>query len=644
MNQLHNSSSLYLRQHANNPVNWYSWGDEAFERAKSENKPIIISIGYSSCHWCHVMKRESYEDQTIADYMNEHFISIKVDREEHPDVDAYYMFALQSMTGQGGWPLHIFATPKGEPIYGGTYFPPQPMHGRVSWKQILEQIADSWERRDRELLDSVEHFKDFIQQIENKSDAQISSPHSLDLDKVLSQMKEKMDDRYGGFSRAPKFPMLMSLEWMLDLSINRDDENAREMVENNIQQILHGGVYDQVQGGLMRYSVDSIWLVPHFEKMLYTQAQLIPLLAFTRMLRPNKDIWGYYLELSLDFLDNWMGRPSIGYSSAVDADSPDGEGYYYTFSHEEVDEVLPDENSRAIFQILDSGNFEGRHILHFADQVIYSQALPYLKRFKECQNMHTPPTIDPKRITSWNAFTAVAFARSFIYSTDVKFLQKFRELADFLIRRCMWDDYIQVPRIVYDSGEVILGVGEDFASLALVLLYRFRFDQNREDLDAAEKIVHHLEQYFFTANMFTNSNTMVSNVPQVKVDFMDDMIPDVNSLMLEIYQILAILTQSAHYRQSRDKLQEKLIPQVQKQPVYRAYAGRKIQMSDSLEKLETNLHWTDIFAPLPENIWLYKTEKKSDDNFYLQVCDAQACRKRIEGKNSCIEYFNNLIR
>ncbi len=641
MNKLKNESSLYLQQHASNPVDWYPWGDEAFEKAQQENKLILVSIGYSSCHWCHVMEHESFEDVEVAGYMNQHFVSIKVDREEHPEVDAYFMYVLQAMTGQGGWPLHVFTTPTGEPLYGGTYFPPQPMSGRPSWMQVLQSMQRSWSSQDPQLTGSVENFQEFISSVGEQLDQDTTRPTQLDSAVILQQMKYQMDAREGGFSSAPKFPMLMTIEWMLELGLAADDEEAVELVRMNLRKILHGGIYDQVQGGLMRYSVDGVWLVPHFEKMLYTQAQLIPLLARCKKLWPEEDLWDYYLDRSIEFIDEWMGSPEQGYAAAIDADTPDGEGYYYTFAADEIAQVLDDEPSRAMFGVGEKGNYNSRYILHFGEEVTYSQVQPFLQEFGDIQKQRTPPAIDPKRITAWNAYLAVGLARTYIYTTDVMHLEQFRVLSDHLLSRYSEEAAdVHVDRIVYDSGERVAGAGEDYALMALVFLYRHRFDQREEDLQSAERLVRHLETFFHQKKYYTNTSTQEKNIPQYKLDFMDDMIPDVNSVMLENYQILALLTQKREYIEKLDVLSTQLMGQMQGQAIYRAYAGRRLSLSEYLQKVETNLAWSDIRSPLPETMWLSKTPHDEED-IYLQVCDMKSCSSRLTDKSSCLGYFDS---
>lgn len=472
MNKLKGASSLYLQQHATNPVDWYPWCEEAFVHAKENDKLILVSIGYSSCHWCHVMEKESFEDTEIAKYMNEHFICIKVDREEHPEVDEYYMSALQAMTGQGGWPLNMFLTPAGDPFYGGTYFPPQPFQNRVSWLQVLMSLQKAWSTKNPEIEQTASSIQNFLN-TENKISREEISWNE---EEILKELKDKMKPN-GGFTHTPKFPMLMTLDWMLSLAIDQEDKQAEAMVKNNLQEMLLGGIYDQAQGGLMRYSTDDRWLIPHFEKMLYTQAQLIPLLGRMHKRYPLERIWKYYLDLEMNFLKDWMYTEGA-YNSSIDADTTEGEGFYYTYTKEEMQEVLEAEDILDMYGLENQGDFEGRYILHFTQVPDFGAWSSATHRFRDIQSHRIAPSIDTKKICSWNAYLAIGFARTYIYTEDVKFMEMFSDL--FKTIRENYENSEQkesVLRLQYSNGDTIAGVAEDYALLALCYFYAFRFDQ-----------------------------------------------------------------------------------------------------------------------------------------------------------------------
>ena len=364
-NRLAKEKSPYLLKHADNPVSWYPWGDEAFEKARSEDKPIFLSIGYSSCHWCSVMEAESFEDEKIASVLNERFVPIKVDREERPDLDEVYMKSVMAISGQGGWPLSVFLTPGLKPFYGGTYYPPAPRHGLPGFPQLLDFISDLWKNKRDEVVGNSDELMKHL--------AHNYTLHARDtlsrsiLDTAYAELVSNLDEQYGGFSGAPKFPLPNYHEFLLRYYSRTKKEPALRAVKKTLQSMASGGIHDQVGGGFHRYSTDRYWLVPHFEKMLYDNA----LLARVYLEAHQVSGEATFLDTAVDTLE-WMLREMRGkegaFYSSEDADTPDGEGYYYTWTPRETEEVLGRENSRMIdelFGVVPEGNFEGgRSILH----------------------------------------------------------------------------------------------------------------------------------------------------------------------------------------------------------------------------------------------------------------------------------------
>lgn len=641
MNKLQNESSLYLKQHANNPVNWYPWGEDAFVVARQESKLILVSIGYSSCHWCHVMEKESFEDEEVAEYMNLNFVSIKVDREEYPDVDKYYMYALQSMTGQGGWPLNIFLTPDGQPFYGGTYFPPIPAHGRPSWLQTLMALQSSWEKSDPEIRDSASKYQNFVLELQDNFKSLGSDELSIQGEEVLTFLKSKIDKAEGGFSQAPKFPMLMTLDWMLDLALRNEDEEALNLVKNNLQKILLGGIYDQVQGGLMRYSTDSIWLVPHFEKMLYTQAQIIPILARCKSLYSSEEIWDYYLDLTLDFIENWMQDEDGGYCSAIDADTTEGEGYYYTFSYSEVQEVADEESIVNLFGAKPQGNFHSRNIIHFQEVPPFSEITPSLKELAQLQNDRVKPMVDTKKICAWNAYLGVAMARSFIYTGNMYYYEKFKKLCEYSIEK-YGSQNNSIHRLVYENGEQIDAVAEDYAMMALMMIYHFRFTQEEASIKMVKEWVTVIETKYAKDGLFSQSSIERQGIPQVNLGLMDDMLPDVNGVMYEIYYVLSLIDMDVDMKKKADELNRKISPDINQNPAYRGYMGRVLTAANTWLKMETNMSWSDMPSSLPENIWLVKKLAVKGEEVYIQICDSEKCYQQVEGLKNCKEFLDGI--
>ncbi|HEX5974529.1 MAG TPA: thioredoxin domain-containing protein, partial [Rubrobacteraceae bacterium] len=364
-NRLANETSPYLLQHKDNPVDWYPWGEEALERARNEDRPILLSVGYSACHWCHVMERESFEDEATAQIMNEHFVNIKVDREERPDIDSIYMSAVQALTRGGGWPMTVFLTPDGAPFYGGTYFPPAPRGGLPSFQQVLLSLADAYENNRDEVMKSAEGVREYL-----KAATGAAVPRSVLgtglLDNAAASLSGELDRRFGGFGGAPKFPQAMNLEVLLRHHHRTGERDALSGVEVTLRAMANGGIYDQLGGGFARYSVDRYWLVPHFEKMLYDNA-LLGRLYLEAYQATGDSFYRRIAEETLDYVVRDMTSPEGGFYSAEDADSEGEEGKFYVWTLEELRGVLGVEDAglaERFWDVTERGNFEGRNILH----------------------------------------------------------------------------------------------------------------------------------------------------------------------------------------------------------------------------------------------------------------------------------------
>ncbi|MBI3966470.1 MAG: thioredoxin domain-containing protein, partial [Chloroflexi bacterium] len=333
-NRLATETSPYLLQHSNNPVDWYPWGPEALERARREDKPILLSIGYSACHWCHVMEHESFENPATAAIMNEQFVNIKVDREERPDLDSIYMAAVQAMTGHGGWPMTVFLSPDGTPFYGGTYFPPEPRHGMPSFPQLLEAIANAYRTQRDQIEQNAAQMRSAIQPMVGSQQSGMDLGPRL-LESTYRALARGFDWANGGFGSAPKFPQPMSLELMLRYHHRSGEAQALTIVERSLEKMARGGIYDQIGGGFARYSVDAVWLVPHFEKMLYDNAQLARIYLDTYLVS-GKELYRRICEETLDFVIREMTAPSGGFYSTQDADSEGHEGKFYVWTPDEI--------------------------------------------------------------------------------------------------------------------------------------------------------------------------------------------------------------------------------------------------------------------------------------------------------------------
>ena len=401
-NRLAEQTSPYLLQHKDNPVDWHPWGEEALSRARDQQKPLIVSIGYSACHWCHVMERESFEDPAVAELMNEHFVPVKVDREERPDVDAIYMDAVQAMTGHGGWPLNAFLTPDGVPFYAGTYFPPEPRHGMPSWKMVLEGVARAWDEQRDEIIDGAERIVGRLQ-----ATAQLQAPDAeldpVSLDAAVAELKRGYDAEHGGWGGAPKFPAASVIEFLLR-------RGERQMALHTLRRMACGGIYDQVGGGFARYSVDALWVVPHFEKMLYDNALLAR--AYLHAFQVSGEpFFERITRETLDWALRELRQEEGGFASALDADSEGVEGKFYVWRLEEVREALGPLADTAIehFGMTEGGNFEGANIAVRAtsdpEQLDEIKAGLLAARAKRVW-----PGLDDKRLTAWNALMISALA------------------------------------------------------------------------------------------------------------------------------------------------------------------------------------------------------------------------------------------
>ncbi|HKF80428.1 MAG TPA: thioredoxin domain-containing protein [Thermoleophilaceae bacterium] len=466
-NKLAQETSPYLLQHKDNPVDWYPWGEEALSRAREEDRSILLSIGYSACHWCHVMERESFEDEETARLMNERFIAIKLDREERPDLDSVYMQACQTMTGQGGWPLNVFLTPEQVPFYAGTYFPPQPRGGLPSWRMVLEAVSDAWEQRRDEIRSGADRI---VRQLQGGALLQ-PSKEPMDarlLDDAARALREQYDPVHGGFGGAPKFPPASAIELLL----RRGDT---EMSSHTLREMTSGGMYDQVGGGFARYSVDAYWLVPHFEKMLYDNALLARAYLHGWQVMGDR-LFRRVCEETLDWALREMRAPEGGFFSALDADSEGEEGKFYVWTLEELREVAGEEAAQW-FGASEGGNFEGRNILVRGSEDDPGGLGEWRRKLYERRAERVWPGLDDKRLTSWNALMISALAEAGAVLERPDYLDAARACAEFLLRD-LRDDDGRLLRTYRDGRARLNAYLEDHAYLleALLTLYESCFE------------------------------------------------------------------------------------------------------------------------------------------------------------------------
>jgi len=507
-NRLANENSPYLLQHANNPVDWFPWGEEALEKARLEQKPIFLSVGYAACHWCHVMEHESFEDLATADLMNEHFVNIKVDREERPDIDSIYMQAVVAMTGQGGWPMSVFLTPDGKPFYGGTYFPPVRRYNMPSFQEILQTIARLWKDDQGQLLESSKKISQHLQQSNSLGNGQ-STFDNQKLEGVTTTLAQAYDWNHGGWGQAPKFPQPMTIEYLLQRG-TRADQQALDMAVHALHAMTKGGMYDVVGGGFARYSVDDRWHTPHFEKMLYDNAQLTLSYLHAHLITGEAS-FRRASEETLDFVLREMTHPQGGFFSSLDADSEGEEGKFYVWTPDEIKKAIPDPEDvsliSAVYGITPSGNFEGKNILQRVlddEQIADEFGIPIQEVADRLADLHTKlldarssrvrPGTDDKILVFWNALMLTAFAEAGRYLNRDDYSQTAMRNAEFLL-----DHLYQEDRLLrsWRGGQAKYNAYlEDYASLILALLALYQTDPNIRWYRAALKLADEMNEHF----------------------------------------------------------------------------------------------------------------------------------------------------
>jgi uncharacterized protein len=549
-NRLASESSPYLLQHKDNPVDWYAWGDDAFAAAKDSDKPILLSIGYAACHWCHVMERESFEDPDTAALMNEHFVAIKVDREERPDVDSIYMEAVQALTGQGGWPMTMFLTPDGRPFYGGTYYPPEDRHGMPSFKTVLRAIADTWVNRRDEVENQSSRLVDHIGAA-TKLEASADPISESVLEEASETLAKTFDPEYGGFGGAPKFPQPMTIDFLLRMH-KRGDEQAGEMARKTLDAMASGGMFDQLGGGFHRYSVDRHWLVPHFEKMLYDNALLLRTYARAHIVF-GTPLYREVAERTAAWMLDEMRGEGGGFYASMDADSEGVEGKYYVWSLDEVKEVTgPDfDIAKQAWGFTEAGNFEDANIPTRAGDVDEARLERARAALLERRSTRVPPGTDTKVLTSWSSLAAAALAEAGTALDKQEWVDAAEAAVRFTLATMRPKERLMRSFRRVDGEERInhLGVCEDYACLleACLALYEATHDASwfREARWAADETVRLFldeEGGGFFATAADAENLVIR--PK---DLFDNAVPASNSILALELQRFALLSGADEY-------------------------------------------------------------------------------------------------
>jgi uncharacterized protein YyaL (SSP411 family) len=567
-NYLINETSPYLLQHADNPVQWYPWNTDALKKAKDENKPIFLSVGYSACHWCHVMAHESFENDDIANFMNENFVNIKVDREERPDIDDIYQKVCQIATGQGGWPLSIFLTPNQKPFYAGTYFPVLDSYGRSGFGSILRQLAQAWKEKPNDIQKAAENFLDALEKTET-----IKVPTKLEkplLDEAAMNLFQMGDFLYGGFGGAPKFPNAANLSFLFRYAKLSSLSKFNEFALKTLRTMAKGGIFDQIGGGFHRYSTDAKWLVPHFEKMLYDNA-LIPV-NYAEAYQITKD--HFYLDVmkkTLDFVARDMTSSEGGFYSAYDADSEGDEGKFYVWTKNEIKNILGDDAELfcLYYDVTDGGNWEGRSILcnnidistvafNFGktDDKVKEILEDCSQKLLAARSKRVSPGLDDKILTSWNALMITAFAKGYRVTGDVRYLNIARNCILFLEKNLFVDG--QLLRTYKNGNSKINGYLDDYAYFVNALLDVFEIDPDSKYLDLAMKLSHHLIDHFWdedNSSFFMTSDSHESLIIRPKSNY-DLSLPSGNSVSCFVLLKLFHISQEQKFLEISMKIME----------------------------------------------------------------------------------------
>lgn len=566
-NHLIHETSPYLLQHAHNPVNWYPWSEHALKKAVDENKPILLSIGYAACHWCHVMERESFEDESVAAIMNAHFINIKIDREERPDLDHIYMNAVQTMTGSGGWPLNVFLTPSKKPFYGGTYFPPAPVSNRPSWQQVLQGVINAFRNKRNEIESQAENLTGHLLQSNTFGITKPSAkeePTSAQFSVIFDNIMQSADTREGGFGRAPKFPQTFTIQFLLRHFFYTQNEEALHQALLSLDKMIYGGIYDQLGGGFARYATDSEWLAPHFEKMLYDNALLVMVMSEAYQLTKNL-LYANTIRHTMDFIERELMSEEGGFFSALDADSEGVEGKYYVWDKKEIQSVL--QENAAVFckyyDITEEGNWENRNILRvlqpleaFASQngldkeAIAATLHDCRARLLEVRQRRVPPLLDDKILLNWNALMNIACSKAYAALGDRRYKQIAEKNMAFLLdkfRDANTENWLHAYKNGVSRHPAFL---DDYAFFVQALISLQEITGNQDYLLTSKRLMELIIDNFSEAEtgFFFYTHRHQQDVILRTKEIYDGATPSGNSIMAWNLHYLSIVFDNAAWR------------------------------------------------------------------------------------------------
>ncbi len=670
-NRLISEQSQYLLQHAQNPVDWYPWGDEAFAKAKAEHKPVIVSIGYAACHWCHVMEHESFENDEIAAYMNEHFVCIKVDREEHPDVDHIYMDAVQAISGNGGWPLNVFVTPDRVPFYGGTYYPPKPAYSKPSWSQLLERMAQIWVHQYDEVTLQAEQMIKHLQQAAKTITAKVGGNWSMEVcDQVAKSLLIQADKEKGGFGNAPKFPGTMAISYLLEHYHFTGFQPALDQALLSLDAMANGGIYDQLGGGFARYATDREWLAPHFEKMLYDNALLVMSYCDAYSVTRNER-YREIVDETIAFVERELKDVSGSYYCALDADSEGVEGKFYTWTYDEWTEAVGYRPAAAAyFGVVEEGNWEHTNILHLgrdADKIAAAFGMTTATLMADVNEVKAilralrakriRPLTDDKCLLSWNALMNIALTKAAGVLGNEHYAHRAEEHITALLQQF---DVIDGVKHTWKGGLARIPAKlDDMAYLIQALLQLASLTGKdswaRKAISVMEQTISdfsHEEGFFY----FTPEGQ--TDIPVRKVDLYDGATPSANAVMAHNLWICGMITERSEWVNRAQKMLHNMAETTSRYSYSFGYWGQLIQRSivgmktvvltgknavKSSNEIKTSylpqifsLILTDKTAILPilEN-------KFSDANLHIFVCSEEACLSPVSVVEQAIKLIND---
>lgn len=677
MNLLINETSPYLLQHAQNPVHWHPWGDAALQKAKAENKPILVSIGYAACHWCHVMERESFEDESTAAIMNEYFINIKVDREERPDVDHIYMDAVQAMTGSGGWPLNVFLTPDAKPFYGGTYFPPVAMYNRGSWKDVLQNVHDAFTNKRNEMDAQAENLTAHLLNANSfgqNTKEQLATERKT-LQTIADNILTQADKKWGGFGRAPKFPQTYAIQFLLRHNYFTKDENALQQALLSLDKMIYGGIYDQAGGGFSRYSVDEEWHAAHFEKMLYDNALLLGVLSEAYQLT-NKKLYADVIRQTTGFLQREMLNDEGGFYSALDADSEGVEGKFYTWGKAEIDEILQDEAELfcKFYNVTEDGNWEHTNILrilkplqafalenNLSEAEVESSLNSSLKKILQQRTKRIRPATDDKIILGWNALTITALCKAYNALDDESFLTLAEANFSFLKNKLSSNNgWLHTYK---NSHAKINAFLDDYAYTIQACIALQEATANQEYLEIAKQLTEFVINNFIDdeTGYFYYTPSFQNDIIVRKKEVYDGATPSGNAIMAQVLQYLSVVFDKPQWAVISNKIIDGIFGAVIRYPTsFGAWAAAIQTRIIGLKEITVTgcdvkkwlLAIKKIFFPnkilqaslTPENKYPLLKDKFKNEETIGYICENYVCKQpeyQLKNFIVLIQHINN---